>query len=140
MNGEIIMNENQKQYERVISDVPAFGMRDKIGYMSGDLANNLTFQFVSLFLMVFYTEVWGITHAVVGTLYAFSRVIDAFTDVTMGVIVDKFSAKEYGKFRPWIKYIMCAIAIASFLMYKTGLADIAMSSTIIYMHVTYIIW
>src|SRR5699024_6772636 len=117
-----------------------FGMRDKIGYMSGDIANNLTFQFSSLFLMVFYTEVWGVNPAVVGTLFAVSRVIDAFTDATMGVIVDKVPAREDGKFRPWIKWIMGPIAIASFLMYQTGLSDISMTAKIILMYVTYIIW
>lgn len=119
---------------------PPFGIRDKIGYMSGDLANNLTFQFASLFLMVFYTEVWGVNPAIVGTLFAVSRVIDAFTDVTMGVIVDKVPAREDGKFRPWIKWVMGPIAIASFLMYQTGLSDASMTTKIIVMYVTYILW
>lgn len=119
---------------------PPFGMRDKIGYMSGDLANNLTFQFASLFLMVFYTEVWGVNPAVVGTLFAVSRVVDAFTDVTMGVIVDKVPAGKDGKFRPWIKWVMGPIAIASFLMYQTGLADASMTTKIVVMYVTYILW
>jgi len=124
----------------VREDKRPFGMRDKIGYMSGDLANNLTFQFASLFLMVFYTEIWGINPAVVGTLFAVSRVIDAFTDVTMGVIVDKVPATKDGKFRPWIKLIMGPIAIASFLMYQTGLAGASMTVKIIYMYITYILW
>ncbi len=119
---------------------PPFGMRDKIGYMSGDLANNITFQFASLFLMVFYTEIWGINPAIVGTLFAVSRIVDAFTDVTMGVIVDKVPAREDGKFRPWIKWVMGPIAIASFLMYQTGLADASMTVKIVYMYVTYILW
>ncbi|HZK22853.1 MAG TPA: glycoside-pentoside-hexuronide (GPH):cation symporter [Atopostipes sp.] len=119
---------------------PPFGIKDKIGYMSGDLANNLTFQFASLFLMVFYTEVWGVNPAVVGTLFAVSRIVDAFTDVSMGVLVDKVPAREDGKFRPWIKWVMGPIAIASFLMYQTGLSDASMTVKIVYMYVTYILW
>lgn len=119
---------------------PPFGMRDKIGYMSGDLANNLTFQFASMFLMVFYTEVWGVNPAIVGTLFAVSRIVDAFTDVTMGVIVDKVPARADGKFRPWIKWVMGPIAIASFLMYQTGLSDASMTTKIVVMYVTYILW
>lgn len=119
---------------------PPFGMRDKIGYMSGDIANNITFQFASLFLMVFYTEVWGINPAIVGTLFAVSRVVDAFTDVGMGVIVDKMPARKEGKFRPWIKWIAGPIAIASFLIYQTGLSDASLTVKIIYMYVTYILW
>ena len=119
---------------------PPFGIKDKIGYMSGDLANNLTFQFASLFLMVFYTEVWGVNPAVVGTLFAVSRIVDAFTDVGMGVLVDKVPVREDGKFRPWIKWVMGPIAIASFLMYQTGLSDASMTVKIVYMYVTYILW
>lgn len=121
-------------------DLLPFGIRDKIGYMLGDTANNITFQFASLFLMVFYTEVWGINPAVVGTLFAVSRIIDAFTDVTMGIIVDKVPTREDGKFRPWIKWVAGPIAIASFLMYQTGLAGASMTTKIIYMYVTYILW
>ena len=119
---------------------PPFGIKDKIGYMSGDIANNLTFQFASLFLMVFYTEVWGVSPGTVGTLFAVSRFVDAFTDVAMGVIVDKVPARPEGKFRPWIKWVMGPIAIASFLMYQTSLADASMTTKIVVMYVTYILW
>ena len=119
---------------------PPFGIKDKIGYMSGDIANNLTFQFASMFLMVFYTEVWGVSPGMVGSLFAVSRFVDGFTDVTMGVIVDKVPARPEGKFRPWIKWVMGPIAIASFLMYQTSLADASMTTKIIVMYVTYILW
>jgi GPH family glycoside/pentoside/hexuronide:cation symporter len=143
LGGEGNMSHNSNRHgsefpER--ANKPPFGIRDKIGYMSGDLANNLTFQFASLFLMVFYTEVWGVNPAIVGTLFAVSRVVDAFTDVAMGVIVDRTPATEEGKFRPWIKRVMGPIAIASFLMYQTGLADASMTVKIVYMYITYIIW
>lgn len=135
------MNKNTDLNESpVLDSKPPFGIKDKIGYMSGDLANNLTFQFASMFLMVFYTEVWGISPGVVGTLFAVSRIVDAFTDVGMGVLVDKVPARKDGKFRPWIKWVMGPIAIASFLMYQTGLADASMTVKIVYMYATYIIW
>lgn len=41
-------------------DSNAFGMRDKIGYMLGDLANDFTFIFASSFLIKFYTDVLGV--------------------------------------------------------------------------------
>ena len=135
------MNKNTDLNESpVLDSKPPFGIKDKIGYMSGDLANNLTFQFASMFLMVFYTEVWGISPGVVGTLFAVSRIVDAFTDVGMGVLVDKVPARKDGKFRPWIKWVMGPIAIASFLMYQTGLADASMTVKIVYMYATYLIW
>ena len=47
----------------------AFGMKDKIGYMFGDFGNDFTFLFASVFLMVFYTKVLGISAGMVGTLF-----------------------------------------------------------------------
>src|SRR5699024_10320666 len=102
--------------------------------------HGLDCEAIILFLMVFYTEVWGVNPAVVGTLFAVSRVIDAFTDATMVVIVDKVPVREDGKFRPWIIWIMGPIALASFIMYHTGLSDISMTAKIILMYVTHIIW
>lgn len=117
-----------------------FGMRDKLGYMFGDLANDMTFMLQSMFLMVFYTEVWHISPSAVSFLFLVSRIIDAFTDVTMGIIVDKSPAQGDGKFKPWIRRIAGPVAIASFLMYQTGLAEMDMTFKIIYMYVTYILY
>lgn len=88
------MNENNK--------VRPFGMRDKIGYMFGDFGNDFTFIFASSFLMVFYTKVLGISGAMVGTLFLLARVVDAFTDITMGRIVDSVKPARDGRFRCWV--------------------------------------
>ena len=65
-----------------------FGLWDKIGYMFGDFGNDFSFLFASNYLMVFYTKVLGLSGFVVGLLFMGARVVDAFTDVTMGRIVD----------------------------------------------------
>lgn len=65
-----------------------FGFRDKIGYMFGDFGNDFFFMLASTFLMVFYTKVLGISAMAVGTLFLVARCVDAFTDITMGHIVD----------------------------------------------------
>ena len=74
-----------------------FGLIDKLAYMSGDLANDLSFMFVMMYLMVFYTKVLGVSGAVVGILFLIARVVDAFTDIGMGRIVDVISPKKEGK-------------------------------------------
>lgn len=117
-----------------------FGMRDKVGYMFGDLANDMTFMLQSMFLMVFYTEVWHIDPAAVSFLFLIARFVDAFSDVTMGIIVDKSAGTKEGKFKPWIRRIAGPVAIASFLMYQTGLADMSMTFKVVYMYVTYILY
>ena len=79
-------------------EVRDFGRRDKIGYMFGDFGNDFTFIFASSFLMVFYTKVLGISGGMVGTLFLVARFVDAFTDVTMGRIVDAAPPARDGRF------------------------------------------
>lgn len=117
-----------------------FGLRDKLGYMFGDFGNDFTFIFASSFLMVFYTNVLGIDAKMVGVLFLVARVVDAFTDVGMGRLIDRMPAGAGGKFRPWIKRICAPVAIVSFLMYQSALAGAPMTIKIIYMFVTYILW
>ena len=117
-----------------------FGLRDKIGYMFGDFGNDFTFMFSSTFLMVFYMKVWGISGAAVGTLFLVARIADAFTDVTMGRIVDTSRPGKDGKFKRWIRIMAGPVALASFLMYQSALADASMAVKLVYMYVTYILW
>lgn len=117
-----------------------FGWRDKVGYMIGNVANDLMFIFASLYLQVFYTDVLGINAALVGTMFLISRVVDAFTDTAMGRIADKTKATKNGKFRPWLLRACGPVALASFLMYQTFLADASMTLRVVYMFVTYLFW
>ena len=66
-----------------------FGLVDKIGYAFGDLANNLTFVISAVFLLKFYTDVMGVSAKLVGLMMMLGKIVDAFTDVTMGQIVDR---------------------------------------------------
>ena len=120
--------------------VRPFGWRDKVGYMFGDFGNDFTFLFASTFLMIFYTKVLGISMGLVGTLFLTARCIDAFTDVTMGRIVDRMHPKKDGRFRPWLRRMCAPVAISSFLMYQSSLAGASMTVKVIYMFVTYILW
>lgn len=122
------------------TDVKPFGLKDKLGYMFGDFGNDFTFIFASSFLMVFYTKVLGIDAAAVGVLFLVARCVDAFTDVTMGRIVDTFKPAKDGRFKPWIRRMCGPVALASFLMYQSALASSPMGIKLIYMYVTYILW
>lgn len=120
--------------------VRPFGMRDKVGYMFGDFANDFTFILASMFLMKFYTNVMGISGAAVGTLFLVARIVDAFTDMGMGRIVDTVKPAKDGKFRPWIRRMCGPVALASFLMYQSGLAGASTGLKMVYMYVTYLLW
>lgn len=117
-----------------------FGARDKVGYMLGNVANDFTFIFASLYLQVFYTDVLGINAGIVGTMFLISRIVDAFTDTAMGRICDKTKATKNGKFKPWLLRACGPVALASFLMYQTFAANLPMTLRIVYMFVTYLLW
>ncbi len=120
--------------------VRPFGIRDKMGYMFGDFGNDFTFLLSSSFLMKFYTDVMGVDGFVVGIIMMAARIVDAFTDVTMGRICDRSKMTPVGKFKPWIRRMCAPVAIASFLIYQSSLANMSMTFKIVYLFVTYILW
>ncbi|MDD3361020.1 MAG: glycoside-pentoside-hexuronide (GPH):cation symporter [Hespellia sp.] len=121
-------------------NIRPFGMRDKIGYMFGDFGNDFTFILSSSFMLKFYTDVMGISAGVVGILMMAARFIDAVTDVTMGQIVDRSKPTKDGKFKPWIRRMCGPVAIASFLIYQSGFAEMSYLFKVVWMVVTYLLW
>lgn len=120
--------------------VRPFGIRDKVGYLFGDFGNDFTFIFSTMMLMKFYTDVMGVSAGVVGLVMTIARIVDAFTDVTMGRICDRSRTTAHGKFKPWLLRMCGPVAIAPFLIYQSSLAGLPMGAKIAYLFVTYILW
>ncbi len=120
--------------------LPPFSIKDKIGYLFGDFGNDFTFILSSSFLLKFYTDVMGVSAAVVGTVMMIARFVDGFTDVTMGRICDRGRVTKNGKFKPWIIRMCGPVAVASFLIYQSSLADMPMWFKIMWLSITYILW
>ena len=72
---------------------------NKVGYGSGDIAGNVVYAFLTSFVMIYLTETVGFASGMVGTLIAFSKLLDGFTDVFFGSLIDKTHSK-LGKARP----------------------------------------
>ena len=79
------------------------GVKEKIGYGFGDFASNLSFGFVSLFLLFFYTNIYGISAVQASLIFVIARVIDAVFNILIGFAIDKTHSR-YGKLRPWLLY------------------------------------
>ena len=128
--------------EKQRKNIPArpFGLRDKLGYLFGDFGNDFTFVLSSSFLLKFYTDVMGVEGYVVGIVMMVARFVDAFTDVAMGRICDRSRQTPVGKFKPWIRRMCGPVAISSFLIYQSSLANMGMTFKIIWLFVTYILW
>ncbi len=93
-------------------------VREKIAYGLGDTASNIVFQTVMLFLTFFYTDIFGISPAFVGTMFLAVRVIDAITDPLMGAFADRTQSK-HGKFRPYLLWFALPFGLISVLAFTT---------------------
>ncbi|AAK81352.1 GPH family glycoside/pentoside/hexuronide:cation symporter [Clostridium acetobutylicum] len=108
---------------------------EKISYGLGDTASILTFQMVSVYIMFFYTDVFGLSTASIAVLLLSARIIDALIDPIIGIIIDKTSTK-WGKCRPyflWFSVPYGLIAIATFFT-----PHLSTNGKLIYAYITYI--
>lgn len=106
----------------------------RIGYGSGDLGCNLVFSTMASYLMVFYTDVFGITAAAAGTMMLVTKFIDAMTDTGMGLLVDRTHTK-WGQGRPY--FIIGAIPFALFTFLTFYIPDFGSTGKLVWAYVTY---
>ena len=119
--------------------VKSFNMGDKIGYALGDFGCAAFFAFVSSYLMVFYTDVLGISAAAVGTLFIVARIWDAINDPIMGALVDKVGTSKHGKFRPYVVKFGLPMVVVGILAF-TAIPSLPESMKLPYAYVTYILF
>ena len=91
-------------------------VREKIGYGLGDAGGTVITCLIMNFLTFFYTDVFGLTPALVGTLFIVLRIFDAISDPVMGVIADRTQSR-WGRFRPWQLWIALPIGIIGVLTF-----------------------
>lgn len=91
-------------------------LREKIGYGLGDAGGTVITCLIMNFLTFFYTDVFGLTPALVGTMFLALRVFDAISDPVMGVLADRTQSR-WGRFRPWQLWIAVPIGIIGILTF-----------------------
>jgi len=113
---------------------PKLSLKEKIGYSLGDTASNLFFQTFILFLPIFYTDVFGLPAAAMGTMFLFTRIFDAVNDPIMGTIADRTNTR-WGKFRPFLLVFAVPFGIVGVLTFTTPGLDA--SGKLLYAYITY---
>lgn len=108
--------------------------RERAAYGLGDFASSMFWKLFSMFLLFFYTDVFGISAAAVGTMFLITRVWDAANDPLMGILADRTHSK-WGKFRPYLLFVAVPFAIVGVLTFSTPNLD--EGSKLIYAYVTY---
>lgn len=106
-------------------------------YSTGNFANNIIFMMVGTYITYFYTNILGISPAMAGLVFMVARLVDAFTDPLMGIIVDKTNTK-IGKYRPWIIAGAPFLGIMFVLLFTAP--NFSMTGKVVYAFITYIIY
>jgi GPH family glycoside/pentoside/hexuronide:cation symporter len=108
--------------------------REKLGYGLGDTASNFFFTTFNIFLLYYYTDIFGLAAAAVGTMFLVTKIIDAVSDPIMGLIADRTNSR-WGKFRPFLLWAAIPYGVLGYAMFANP--DFSTSGKLIYAYVTY---
>ncbi|MCQ1060047.1 glycoside-pentoside-hexuronide (GPH):cation symporter [Photobacterium sp. DNB23_23_1] len=110
-------------------------IREKIAYGAGDAGCAFVWQTVMLFLAFFYTDVYGLSPAHMGTMFLIVRILDAITDPLIGSLADRTKSK-FGRYRPYLLWVAIPFAISCILVFYTP--DFGERGKLIYAYASYI--
>lgn len=117
-----------------MADAQKLSVSEKLGYSLGDCAANFVFQTQLIFLLSFYTDVFGIAASTVAWMFFASRLFDAFNDPLMGGLADR-TRTRWGKYRPWV--LLTAVPFAVFFVLAYTTPDLSVTGKVIWACVTY---
>lgn len=118
------------------TETDRIGLKERIGYGSGDFASQLVFCAVASFLTIFYTDTMHISPFAVGTLMLVARIIDAFVDLSIGALVDKTHTR-YGKARPWLLWMAAPFALSGVALFT--IPHIGATGILVYVCISYLV-
>lgn len=107
---------------------------EKLGYGLGDTASNFFFQSFNVFLLYYYTDVFGLAPAAVGTMFLVTRALDAFSDPAMGLLADRTNSR-WGKYRPYLLYMAIPYGLCGYAMFIGP--DFTPGWKLVYAYITY---
>lgn len=109
-------------------------LKEKVGYGLGDFASSMFWKMFSVYLMIFYTDVFGISAAAVGTMFLITRIWDTANDPVMGILADRTHTR-WGKFRPYLMWGAIPFALIGVLTFTTP--NWSNDAKLIYAYCTY---
>lgn len=109
----------------------------RIGFGSGDLAQNLIYQTISIWLLFYYTNVFGINPGHASVMFLIVRLVDVIWDPIVGALIDKNNPR-WGKYRSYLVLAGIPLTGLAILCFWNGLAHSAYTYKLIYCYVTYV--
>lgn len=109
-------------------------LKEKIGYGFGDMASSMFWKLFGSYLMIFYTDVFGLPAAVIGTMFLITRVWDSAFDPLVGIVADRTHSR-WGKFRPYLLFLAIPFGLIGILTFITP--DMGDTGKLVYAYITY---
>lgn len=109
----------------------------RIGFGSGDLAQNLIYQTISMYLLFFYTDIFGLDAGDAALMFLIVRLIDVLWDPLVGTFVDKHNP-SFGKYRSYLVFAGVPLTGLAIACFWNGFADGDYMTKLIYAYVTYV--
>ena len=108
--------------------------REKVGYGFGDMASSMFWKIFGMYLLFFYTKVFGITPAAAGTMFLLTRIWDSLNDPVMGLLADR-TRSRWGRYRPYLLWGAVPFAVVGVLTFWTP--GFGMTGKLVWAYVTY---
>ena len=108
--------------------------REKVGYGLGDAASSMFWKLFGFYLLFFYTDIFGLPAAAVGTMFLITRFWDSFVDPVVGILADRTQSRR-GKFRPYLLWFAVPFGMAGVLTFTTP--GFGMAGKLVYAYITY---
>lgn len=109
----------------------------RIGFGAGDLAQNLIYQTVCMYLLFFYTDIYGLDPGVAATMFLVVRLVDVLWDPLVGTYVDKHNPR-WGKYRSYLVLAGLPLTVLAILCFWNGMQGQTETYKLVYAYVTYV--
>jgi GPH family glycoside/pentoside/hexuronide:cation symporter len=118
------------------SSSSTLSVKEKLGYGLGDTASHFVWDMVGFWILIFYTDTFGISAAAAGTIMLIARIWDMANDPLMGIIADR-TRTRWGKFRPYLLWVSLPYAVLAVMAFSTP--DLGATGKVVYAAVTYML-
>ncbi|KRL14359.1 MFS transporter [Schleiferilactobacillus perolens] len=91
---------------------------ERISYGLSDAADNLVFQMMTMYLLFFYTDVYGLQAGDVAVLFIVARIADVVESPLVGLMIDHTHSR-FGKSRPFFLWYAVPYVVFAVLTFVT---------------------
>lgn len=133
------VNTESTAYQKAVMSAPTFGIKDKLGYLFGDLGFNTLQVLVNTYLMIYFVNIVGISPVHFSIIIAVCKASDAINDPFIGRVVDKKLGSKHGKYKQFILWYLIPYVVSTILLF-INMDSMSYGVKIAYALFTYFIW